>query len=108
MKSDEVAERVGNTLNELDVDFSNLSWFGWATTITALAVGTATTWWMYLRLAGLRIDPKGVGLALFLTQVGVTTGVFLAVRWLGSLVGLAIMCRDKAAASNRLDGSVED
>lgn len=86
----DIVERIGNAINELDIDFGRFTIVGWFVSLSSLAVGGGVA---YLACSAM-IRRNGLNLAagMFscLTIIAVTTVVFLALRWSFGLAGFGI------------------
>lgn len=79
-QGDGLPERVGKTINQLDIDFSSFTLAGWAVSVLSLALGLVLgllAWWITPN------DPSGKAkaLAFGLTMIATTVLVFISVRW---------------------------
>ena len=86
MKKD-LAQRVGETINELDIDFSRLTPMGWLVSCVTLGAGGSSAW--YASQVVPRQPTGGPALAFGATMIAVTVLTFLVLRWLGDKVGLS-------------------
>ena len=86
MKKD-LAQRVGETINELDIDFSRFTPLGWLISAISLGVGGAAAW--FASQAVPRKPDGGPALAFGVTMIAVTVVLFIAMRWLGDRAGIA-------------------
>ena len=86
----DIAARIGTAINELDIDFSRFTLVGWVVSLLSLGVGGGIAYWAcsgIIRRNGLNL---AAGMTFCLTIIGVTTIVFLALRWSFELAGLAV------------------
>lgn len=76
----DLPERIGRSMNELDIDFSRFTLAGWCVSLFSLTlgffVGLAAYWAVVRRIA----DDRGPALAFGLTMIGVTVVSFLTLR----------------------------
>ena len=89
-QSEDLAERLGRTVNELDIDFSSFSRAGWLVSLTSLLVGGGVAWSVYQPMPKPKGPNDGPALVLGLTMIGVTVASFLALRWLSNRIGFPI------------------
>jgi hypothetical protein len=87
---EDLAERLGRTVNELDIDFSSFSIAGWLVSATSLLLGGGIAWGVYQSMPKLKGPNDGPALVLGLTMIGVTVASFLALRWLSNRIGFPI------------------
>ena len=85
MKKD-FAQRVGETINELDIDFSRFTPLGWLISLLSLGAGGAAGW--FASQAVPRKPDAGPALAFGVTMIAVTVVSFIAMRWMGDRVGI--------------------
>jgi hypothetical protein len=86
----DIAERIGRTINELDIDFSQFSFVGWIVSLISLSVGGGAAYCVsnfMVRRNGLDV---AAGLVFCFTITGVTTVALLALRWIVRLGGLSV------------------
>lgn len=101
-KNQDLAERIGRTINELDIDFSRFTFAGWIVSAASLASGGIAAWVVYEAMPK-RVGPdNGPALALGLTMIGATVVSFLALRWLSQRIGFPIT-RSRSDSSENSD-----
>ena len=88
---DGLPERIGKAANELDIDFGRLTAAGWAVGAASFAAGGCLAWAAYSAVPARAGDGRGPALALGLTMLGVTVGVFLALRRLLAAAGVPLV-----------------
>lgn len=96
----DIAERIGTAINELDIDFSRLTFAGWFTSLLSLSLGGGIAYFAssaMIRRNGLN---AAAGMTFFLTIIAVTTMVFLLLRWAFGLGGLTVT-KSALVASDR-------
>lgn len=89
-KKSDIAERIGRTISELDIDFSRLSFIGWIASVTSLSLGGGVAYFVGNLMVQRNGLGKGAGLVFCFTIIGVTTVSFLAVRWIAQLGGHSV------------------
>jgi hypothetical protein len=86
----DLAERIGDAINELDIDFSRLSAAGWLVSALSLAAGGGIAY----ALCRLMIQRNGMdlaaGMVFCFTMIAVTTASFLILRWMLHRFGLSV------------------
>ncbi len=87
----DVAERIGRTVNELDIDFSSFTVAGWIVSCLSLVTGCAAGWFAWQAMPKRKGPDDGPALVLGLTMIGVTVGAFLILRWLSSKSGWPVV-----------------
>jgi hypothetical protein len=83
----DLAERIGTTINELDIDFSRFTLVGWIVSLVSLGVGGGAASWacsVMVRRNGMNL---AAGMVFFLTMVAITTCLFLFLRWATESMG---------------------
>ena len=86
----DLAERIGTSINELDIDFSRFTLIGWIVSLLSLGSGGCVAYFAcsaMIRRNGLNL---AAGMTFCLVIIAVTTIVFLALRWSFGLAGLAV------------------
>ncbi len=86
----DLAERIGRTFNELDIDFSRFTFVGWIASLVALSGGGGLAYWLangMVRRNGLNL---AAGMTFCFTMLVVTTLLFLMLRWIFHRMGLPI------------------
>jgi len=86
----DLAERIGTSINELDIDFSRFTLIGWIVILLSLGSGGCVAYFAcsaMIRRNGLNLS---AGMTFCLVIIAVTTIVFLALRWSLGLAGLAV------------------
>ncbi len=86
MKKD-LAQRVGETINELDIDFSRFTPLGWLISLLSLGMGGVSGWFASQITSSK--PTAGPALAFGLTMIAVAVIAFIALRWLGDRAGIA-------------------
>ena len=86
----DIAERIGRTINELDIDFSRLSFIGWIVSLISLSLGGGVAYFVGNLMVQRNGLGKGAGLVFCFTIIGVTTVTFLTLRWIAKLGGLSV------------------
>lgn len=84
------AERIGSTINELDIDFSRFTFAGWCVSLASLGVGGGAAFlasFAMVRRNGLNL---AAGMVFFATMVAVTTVLFLVLRGAIERAGFAV------------------
>ncbi|WP_372718974.1 hypothetical protein [Novipirellula sp.] len=89
-KLDDIAERIGRTINELDIDFSNFTLLGWMVSLMSLGIGGGAAYAACYPLVQRNGWDKAAGLVFCFTMIAVTTGSFLMLRWMFQHVGMSI------------------
>jgi regulator of RNase E activity RraB len=87
----DLAERIGTTINELDIDFSRLTLVGWFVSLVSLAVGGVAAYFASNFMMGRDGWNLAVGMTFCLVMIAVTTFIFLALRWAFRLAGLSVI-----------------
>ncbi|WP_197355323.1 ribonuclease E inhibitor RraB [Aureliella helgolandensis] len=85
-----IADKIGSAINELDIDFSSFTLVGWFVNLLSLGTSGGVAYFAcsaLIRRNGLNL---GVGMTFFLIIIGVTTSVFLTLRWLLDKAGFAL------------------
>ena len=85
-----ISERIGTAINELDIDFSRLTFIGWFVSVLSLGVGGGVAYFAcdaMIRRNGFNL---AAGMIFFLAMITVTTIALLALRWSLGLAGLAL------------------
>lgn len=86
----DLPEKLGRSLNELDIDFSSFTLVGWLLSLIALLVGGAVAGfagWLLSRRNGIN---AAAGLTFCFTLLIVTTIIFLGLRQVATNCGLSI------------------
>jgi hypothetical protein len=83
-------ERLGRSLNELDIDFSSFTLVGWIVGILSLLIGggvAGLAMWLMVRQRGLDV---AAGMVFCVTMLFFTTASFIALRYAVTRAGFAI------------------
>jgi hypothetical protein len=89
-KNRDLAERIGTTINELDIDFSRFTLTGWIVSILSLGLSGGLAYVVCSAMVKRNgIDPA-VGMVFFLIMIAVTTVSFLTLRKLAGALGLSV------------------
>lgn len=83
-------ERIGNAINELDIDFSRFTIVGWFVSLLSFGVAGGIAYFVcsaMVRRNGLNL---AAGMTFALILIGGTTVLFLALRWCFGLAGLSV------------------
>lgn len=86
----DLPEKIGTAINQLDIDFSQLTIIGWIVNLLSLCASGGVAYLVcsvMIQRNGLNV---GVGLTFFVIMIAVTTIVFLFLRWLFGLAGLSV------------------
>ncbi|AMV35564.1 hypothetical protein VN12_25960 [Pirellula sp. SH-Sr6A] len=86
----DIAERIGSTINELDIDFSRFTMTGWCVSLASLGAGGGAAFlasFAMVRRNGVNLV---AGMVFFATMVAVTTVLFLVLRWAIERAGFAV------------------
>jgi|JI10StandDraft_1071094.scaffolds.fasta_scaffold07449_14 hypothetical protein len=86
----DLPEKLGRSLNELDIDFSSFTPVGWAISLIALMMGGAVAGfagWLLSRRNGIN---AAAGMTFCFTLLIVTTITFLGLRRMVTSCGLSI------------------
>lgn len=85
-------ERVGRTINELDIDFSRFNLLGWFISILSLGLGGGLGYAAYRFIDSLQLrDERGAPLAFGFTMIGTTVLLFIGLRWIAHQSGASIL-----------------
>ena len=87
---EDLAERLGRTVNELDIDFSSFTVAGWLVRVSSLVLGGSVAWSVYQLFPNPRGPDNGPALVLGLTMIGVTVTSFLVLRWFSNRMGFPV------------------
>lgn len=83
-------ERLGRSLNELDIDFSSFTLVGWLVGVLSLLIGgglAGLAMWLMVRQRGLDV---AAGMVFCITMLFFTTASFIALRYGLTRAGFAI------------------
>ncbi|GAA4470803.1 hypothetical protein [Novipirellula rosea] len=89
-KSDEIADRIGGAINELDIDFSNFTLLGWMVSLMSLGIGGGAAYAACYLMVQRNGWDKAAGLVFCFSMIAVTTCSFLMLRWMLRHVGMSI------------------
>ena len=89
-KLEDIADRIGMAINELDIDFSNFTLLGWMVSLMSLGIGGGAAYAACYLMVQRNGWDKAAGLVFCITMIAVTTGSFLTLRWMLRHVGMAI------------------
>lgn len=87
----DLAERIGRAINELDIDFSRLSFVGWVVSFISLGAGGGLAYLISNAMVQRDGMGTGVGLVFCFTIIGVATGTFLVLRWIVNRCGISVI-----------------
>jgi len=87
----DLAERLGRTVNELDIDFSRFTLAGWLVSTLSLATGCVAAWVAYEAMPKRNGPDDGPPLVLGLSLIAATTLTFLALRWASHKAGFPVI-----------------
>lgn len=103
----DIAERIGTTINELDIDFSRFTLAGWCVSLASLGLGGGAALlasYAIVRRNGLNL---AAGMIFFVTMVATTTIIFIAFRWAMERAGFPVTkSRDAGANQNHANRDV--
>jgi len=100
-RSDDLAARLGRTINELDIDFSSFTVAGWLVSVSSLILGGSVAWSVYEAMPKRQGPDNGPALVLGLTMIGITVVSFLVLRWCSSRMGFPV--RKETHENNEID-----
>ncbi|NND99188.1 MAG: hypothetical protein HKN47_17865 [Pirellulaceae bacterium] len=108
-KSDQWAERIGRTINELDIDFHRFTLAGWSTVVASLTLGVVSGWSIYHVVPHRGPMDKGPALLCGVGGFVVAMTVFFAMRWVYSRFQIAIVSsNDNDTDSRDRDADLRD
>lgn len=76
----QLPERIGKTINQLDIDFSRFNFAGWCVSLASLSVGLLAALAAYWAVLDKIPNDKGPALVFGLTMIGTTVALFIALR----------------------------
>lgn len=88
---DELSERIGRSINELDIDFSRFSVAGWGVSVVSLTLGLGAALAAYRAVRDKIRDDRGPALVFGLVMIGTTVIAFLLMRRALSRFGIPIV-----------------
>lgn len=93
MKPDQdgLPERIGKTINELDIDFSRFTLVGWLLVLITTGLGVAVGWIIYEAMPQRGAMDRAPALVPPLAGFFVCVGTFLLFRFLLNRLGLPII-----------------
>ena len=94
-------ERIGRSINELDIDFSRFSVAGWCVSAASLTIGFVAALAAYCAVVGKIRDDRGPALVFGLVMIGTTVAAFLLLRGALSSLGISIV-RSRTAEDGHL------
>lgn len=96
----DLAERIGTTINELDIDFSRFTVVGWMVSVLSLGTGGGIASF----LCRLMIKRNGLdlaaGMTFCFTMIGVTVLSFIGLRWFARQMGFSVIKSDSLAVAS--------
>lgn len=105
-------ERLGKTVNELDIDFSRFTIVGWLMVIATLGLGVAVGWLLYGMMTPRGPMDRAPALVPPLAGFAVTVGTFLLFRailqWAGLPVTKPPRTPEPAPGKMRPTGNIEE
>ena len=96
----DVPERIGKSINELDIDFSRFTLAGWCASLSSLSLGFFVALAAYWSVVGRIADDRGPALAFGLTMIGVTVVSFLILRAVLRMFGISIVKEREAQSAS--------
>ncbi|MFU7559165.1 ribonuclease E inhibitor RraB [Roseiconus sp. JC912] len=96
----DMAERIGTSINELDIDFSRLSITGWTVSFISLICGGGVAYLARSFVVRDDMGSLGKGLVFAFVIIGCTTITFLALRFVAGRLGLTIIKIDGLTNAN--------
>ena len=75
-----LVERIGKSINELDIDFSRFTLVGWGVSLASLTLGFVAGMAAYWSVVGRIKDDRGPALAFGFAMIGTTVVLFLVLR----------------------------
>ncbi len=95
-----LADRIGASINELDIDFSRFSIAGWIVSVVSLSAGGGLAYLACNAMVQRNGLDVAAGMVFCVTMIAVTTAAFLALRAVAERVGLSVMKPGSTAASS--------
>lgn len=90
LEQDGLPERIGKTINELDIDFSRFTLVGWLLVLITTGLGVAVGWMIYEAMPQRGAMDRAPAVVPPLVGFFVCVGTFLLFRYLLNRVGLRI------------------
>ena len=87
----QLPDRIGKSINELDIDFSRFTAAGWILSLTSLSIGLVAALGAYWGVVEKIRDDRGPALVFGLVMIGTTVVTFLTLRAFLSLLGVSII-----------------
>ena len=91
-----LVERIGRSINELDIDFSRFTLVGWGVSLASLTLGFIAGLAAYRSVVGRIEEDRGPALVFGFTMIGTTVVLFLVLRAFVTKLDLPIV-RDPPA-----------
>ena len=98
----QLPERIGRSINELDIDFSRFTLAGWIVSLASLSIGLIAALAAYWAVVEKIRDDKGPALVFGFVMIGTTVVTFLALRAILSVFGVPIIRQRPAEDDTKL------
>ena len=96
----DISERIGTAINELDIDFSQLSFVGWIVSLLSVTAGGGVASLVCITMIRHNRPNLIAGLTFFITIIAVTTIIFLTLRRVVGMAGFSVTKSQSLATLN--------